>query len=539
MRSDEAKKHPGIGKFPFLRAQTGYALIAMSRLLICLLALLLPAVALAYRPTKYQATLGENAATSRGHTLVPKATDAPTDDADGNLTHDGGRSFTRDAPPSRKGRGEMDEAKRSPKGAGAGRRRSHQNRLMKVETDLALVPTGAPASRVTFGYDDLGRRIRQKTEARVGDAWQVAQVRLFLFSGWNVVAEYDAASPTQGAPRRLVQSYLWGLDLSGTVQGAGGVGGLLLMTDHRPAPVGGGGYAYAYDGNGNVLGLVSLADGTVAARYDYDPFGRPLGASGPASALNHFRFSTKYADPFTGLAYYGYRFYDPQHGRWLSRDPLGEQGGLNLHGFVGNDPVNGVDALGLQLAMSLQSQGDPIVLVPAQNGQLYMYVPQSGAFAPVCWNAPIILHDAGVDLWEGVGLPETSLLGLVHAFQQVGEASLETLASFKQAIEWWGVAIPELFADKAAACKRWHGVKSGLGTLGDFWHKVYSDEAFRAAVGNSLSELFDDPATRDKVLANIAVALITGRLAPMVARSRYPPLRPPPPEPHGAPQRGE
>jgi len=63
-------------------------------------------------------------------------------------------------------------------------------------------------------------------------------------------------------------------------------------------------------------------------------------------ASNPFRFSTKYTDPDTGLLYYGYRHYSPSLGRWLSRDPIGEDGGANLYGFVGNDPANGVDSFG-------------------------------------------------------------------------------------------------------------------------------------------------------------------------------------------------
>jgi RHS repeat-associated protein len=62
---------------------------------------------------------------------------------------------------------------------------------------------------------------------------------------------------------------------------------------------------------------------------------------------NPFRFSTKYHDDETGLVYYGYRFHDPELGRWLSRDPIGEYGGLNLYAFVGNDPVSQSDPLGL------------------------------------------------------------------------------------------------------------------------------------------------------------------------------------------------
>jgi RHS repeat-associated protein len=48
-----------------------------------------------------------------------------------------------------------------------------------------------------------------------------------------------------------------------------------------------------------------------------------------------------------GMLYYGYRYYDPVTGRWPSRDPIGERGGINLYSMVGNDAVNWVDFLGL------------------------------------------------------------------------------------------------------------------------------------------------------------------------------------------------
>jgi integrase/recombinase XerD len=55
------------------------------------------------------------------------------------------------------------------------------------------------------------------------------------------------------------------------------------------------------------------------------------------------------------LVYYGYRFYDPNTGRWPSRDPIGEEGGLNLYGFVGNNSISWVDAFGLALVRTPQS----------------------------------------------------------------------------------------------------------------------------------------------------------------------------------------
>ncbi len=67
----------------------------------------------------------------------------------------------------------------------------------------------------------------------------------------------------------------------------------------------------------------------------------------PAAERNPFRFSTKFTDQASGLVYYGYRYYHPDWGRWISSDPIGEIGGVNLNGMLGNNPVNSVDMLGL------------------------------------------------------------------------------------------------------------------------------------------------------------------------------------------------
>ena len=64
---------------------------------------------------------------------------------------------------------------------------------------------------------------------------------------------------------------------------------------------------------------------------------------------NPYRFSSKYLDAETGFYYYGYRYYDPAMGRWLSRDPIGEQGGVNLYVIVQNDTLGQWDYLGMCL----------------------------------------------------------------------------------------------------------------------------------------------------------------------------------------------
>ena len=87
-------------------------------------------------------------------------------------------------------------------------------------------------------------------------------------------------------------------------------------------------------------------------------FLRATGASGLV-LLNPFRFSTKYQDDQTDLLYYGFRFYSPRTGRWLSRDPIGERGGMALYAFVGNDPLNFTDSIGYGKTWDPK---DPVIL---------------------------------------------------------------------------------------------------------------------------------------------------------------------------------
>jgi RHS repeat-associated protein len=83
-------------------------------------------------------------------------------------------------------------------------------------------------------------------------------------------------------------------------------------------------------------------------RYEYGPFGEALRVEGRAIAeKNPFRWATKYLDTESGLSYYGHRYYSADLGRWLSRDPIAESGGVNLYAMVGNDAVNQIDVLGL------------------------------------------------------------------------------------------------------------------------------------------------------------------------------------------------
>jgi RHS repeat-associated protein len=237
-----------------------------------------------------------------------------------------------------------------------------ENRLARMEEKgfgvaAGLDPATAPKRlRLEFGYDAQHRRIAKvvrRWESQTNTFSRVVKSRRYVYDGWNMIAELDhlTATGTGLAGATVVRTQVWGLDLSGTPQGAGGVGGLLAVRHNGQS------YAPLLDGNGNVMGLVGLGgaiEGEVVARYDYDAFGNRITNTAPqlGEEVNPFGFSTKFTDEETGLVYYGYRYYDPVTGRWPSRDPIGERGGLNLYGMVGNDAVNGSDMLGLQINLT-------------------------------------------------------------------------------------------------------------------------------------------------------------------------------------------
>ncbi len=271
-------------------------------------------------------------------------------DADGNLTQDGRWTYAYDA----------------------------ENRLRTVETRAdvaAALGRTFPRLRLTFDYDAQGRRLRKQVYGyEYGSGWNQLDgagrywmmvdnnngtvvtipnsvgTTKFVYDGWNLVAELNVTSnglapnnsPT--ATYALASAYVWGLDASQTLQGAGGVGGLLCAF-----PAGSTGpCAPAYDSNSNVVAWVALNSGVVVGAREYGPFGEPLRVTGLAATLMPFGFSTKYTDRETGSVYFGFRYYHAELGRWLNRDPLEEAGGFNLYAYCTNDGINRFDSDGRQ-----------------------------------------------------------------------------------------------------------------------------------------------------------------------------------------------
>jgi RHS repeat-associated protein len=223
-----------------------------------------------------------------------------------------------------------------------------ENRMVSTET------TGN--TRLDNRYDPLHRRVLKQVSTWDSgtSSWVLQKTVRFTYDGWNVIEEEQLQAGGSGFQPLSVTRYTWGTDVSGTLQGAGGVGGL-LRADETVGTNAATTHYYWYDGNGNVTGLMR-SNGTVDATHRYTAFGgkaQTTVTAGTYAERNRYRFSTKYLDDevetVEGTYYYGYRHYLTALGRWDARDLIGESGGINLYGMVGNNTLSFADVLGMQI----------------------------------------------------------------------------------------------------------------------------------------------------------------------------------------------
>lgn len=175
---------------------------------------------------------------------------------------------------------------------------------------------------VECGYDAQGRRYSKK----VTQTGALLLHERYLYKGLVQVAALDLLD---GAAMK--HALLWDPTQPRATRP------LALVTQ-------GASYLFAHDQNKNVTELLD-SSGQIVGRYDYAPFGQAAFAGSLASPV---QWGSEVCDEETGLVYYNYRYYNPQDGRWLSRDPGGEQGGLNLYAFTANRMLS--DWLGLEAA---------------------------------------------------------------------------------------------------------------------------------------------------------------------------------------------
>jgi RHS repeat-associated protein len=240
-----------------------------------------------------------------------------------------------------------------------GNLRTNGTRIFEYDDENQLTRITEPnAWKSEFVYDGKMKMRVSKDYVWQGGAWvQTNEVRR-VYDGMLVIQERDSLN----LPR---VTYTRGKDLSGSLSDAGGIGGLLGVSDHK-SQILDHNYYHA-DGNGNVSTLADTNQ-IVVARYLYDPFGNTVSVTGRKAVLNNYGFSSKEANASSGLVYYGYRWYMPDLQRWLNRDPIEEKGGLYLYRFANNAPTEKFDPFGLFLGIgygnwcgySRSGPGDPI-----------------------------------------------------------------------------------------------------------------------------------------------------------------------------------
>ena len=159
-----------------------------------------------------------------------------------------------------------------------------------------------------------------------------------MYDGWNVLGERREGSDD------FVSYYTRGADMGG------GIGGIISV--HRngtpaiyPNGYHTGDYFYHYNHRGDVVSVTD-SSGSEVAHYRYDAFGNVKQKTGTFESP--YQFSTKEYDDVSGLSYYGFRYYSPELGVWLSKDPLGYVSGMSLYNFIFNNPLNMTDPFGLQ-----------------------------------------------------------------------------------------------------------------------------------------------------------------------------------------------
>lgn len=199
------------------------------------------------------------------------------------------------------------------------------NRLVEVRPDDGSGNPDPNAVTATFEYDGRNYRI-QKTAGSVVQAF-------FYNEGQQLLETQEGGVSTE--------DYIWDLRYIDAP--------ILRATPTDDL-------YYVNDANFNVTGLVNGATGLVVERYHYDPYGKveiydglwtPLAVQESAFD-NVYLFTGRRLDPEIALYYYRARYYDPQLGRFISEDPIGYRGGLNLYTYVRGNPVRFVDPSGLR-----------------------------------------------------------------------------------------------------------------------------------------------------------------------------------------------
>lgn len=248
--------------------------------------------------------------------------------------------------------------------------------LVKTSTGIWTVTYNAENRPTSFtsqdggiiiecGYDYQGRRYMKKVtrEGRI-----TRHVR-YLYRGYLQIAELDMLEATPV----ITEQYVWE---------PAAVEMKVLLWKHRKADGIFESCSLIHDSTKNVMAGFDDS-GICRFSYDYAPYGSLKSAKGDLAQANKWRFSNEYTDEEMELTYYNYRHYNPADGRWINRDPIAEEGGWNLYGFVKNQLFILLDSWGLEVIVT-QKATETVI---HDNGDGLTYIKVRAEFAkdePVC-----------------------------------------------------------------------------------------------------------------------------------------------------------
>ncbi|MEI8124759.1 MAG: RHS repeat-associated core domain-containing protein, partial [Parachlamydiaceae bacterium] len=195
--------------------------------------------------------------------------------------------------------------------------------------------------KVVFSYDSFNRRLSKDVSTWDANAqqWRRLSRQLFLYDGEKEIGVADEKGNL--VTLRILGTGIMGMGHSSEIGAA--------VAHEIDSTV----YVPVHDHRGNVCCLIDAASGAAAEYYRYSAFGETaiysaLGEAITESAIgNPWMFSSKRFDPETGFVFYGKRYYDPEFGRWLTKDPLGSFDGPNPYAFLHNNPLSSIDSFGL------------------------------------------------------------------------------------------------------------------------------------------------------------------------------------------------
>jgi len=200
-----------------------------------------------------------------------------------------------------------------------------------------LVRAVTNGTTANYKYDGLGRRV-EKEVINVG-----TMVTRYVYDNEDILLELNGSNA-------ITARYTHGP----------GIDEPLIMEKNSQS------YYYHADGLGSITELTNQA-GTLAQRYTYSSFGK-IESQLDAGFLQPYTYTGREFDSETGLYYYRARYYDASVGRFLSNDPIGLSGGLNLYGYVGNRPTLFGDSLGLFVTGSYDHNRGTLTLVDRETG---------------------------------------------------------------------------------------------------------------------------------------------------------------------------